>query len=171
MTGGSERGAGVKPAAGNRGPWPPVLIWWVLWLGLLAGYLQVCYLGRHLRPPASAAAVVLLVGAGCVALSAACRWLLLPRVARAPVAFILFLVGLALAEACGYVGIFLGGPFRDALVAGGGLGMLQFLPRFARRFFVAPAAAAGMGSKPGPGEAAGKDATGVAAGPGEGPLV
>ena len=139
-------GAGNAGAATGRPDLgaPPLLVWWVIWLGLLAGFLQVWQFGRRVTPqattPAGEAAVAL-VGVGFLTLSAAIRWLLLPRMARARGAFIFFIVGQALAEACGYFGVFLGGSHRELLVAGGILGLLQFLPRFARRFFVAPAAA------------------------------
>jgi hypothetical protein len=134
----------VKGRAENRAPRPALLVWWVVWCGLLAGFLQAWY---FVQPPALGAAgpvaglAVAAVSAGFLALSAAVRWLLLPRIARAPVAFVFFLAGLGLAEACGYLGIFLGGARREPLAVAGLLGLLQFLPRFARRFFAPPAAA------------------------------
>ena len=142
---GTAGASNAGPAKGRPGfGAPPLLLWWVLWLGLLAGFLQVWQFGRRVTPPAPTPvgeAAVALVGLGFLLLSAAIRWLLLPRMARARVAFIFFIVGQALAEACGYFGVFLGGSHRDLLVAGGIVGLLQFLPRFARRFFAPPAAA------------------------------
>lgn len=132
----------MNPEAERQPPWPPMLVWWVVWFGLLAGFLQVWHFGSSL-PPAKATPTLdllaALVGAGALIVSAAIRWLLLPRIGRARVAFILFIVGQALAEAGGYCGIFLGGARRDLLALAGLLGLLQFLPRLARRFWMAPA--------------------------------
>ena len=133
----------MRPEPERQAPWPTALVWWVIWLGLLAGFLQVWNFSWRLPPRAIAPAAgiaVWLVAAGCLILSAAIRWLLLPRIGRARVAFIFFLAGLALAETGGYGGIFLGGGHRGILAAGGLLGLLQFLPRFARRYSAPPAA-------------------------------
>jgi hypothetical protein len=121
------------------------LIWWVIWVALLAGFLQVSsMLGRVSGPPPAPAVerAAVLVGAGLLLLSAAVRWLLLPRVPRVRAAFMLFLCGQAFAEAGGYVGFFLGGPHRGALATCAVLGLLQFMPLFARRYYRPPAAAA-----------------------------
>ncbi|MES1168045.1 MAG: hypothetical protein ABUL61_02630, partial [Oleiharenicola lentus] len=47
--------------------------------------------------------------------------------------FPMFIIGLALAEGCGIMGIFLGGPYRDALFLLSILGLVQFVPVFAKR--------------------------------------
>jgi len=79
------------------------------------------------------------VGADVVGLAellASClaRWWGLPRIRRVQPAFVLFVAGLALAEACGLIGVFLGA-HRNELVVLGVLGMLQWVPLFARRYF------------------------------------
>jgi hypothetical protein len=61
------------------------------------------------------------------------RWLVLPRYDNLKSAFPIFIIGLALAESCGILGIFIGGPFRDDLFVLGVLGVVQFVPLFARR--------------------------------------
>ena len=48
-------------------------------------------------------------------------------------AFPMFVIGLALAEGCGLLGIFLGGPYRDDVFLLGVLGLVQFTPWFAHR--------------------------------------
>jgi hypothetical protein len=131
----------VPPASG---PGLRPLIWWILWAALLTGYLQVCYFARSVRPgpPSTVAAVVgVMVGLGFLLLSAAIRWLLLPRISRVGVAFVFFLAGQALAEGCGYVGVFLGGSYSGPLAAGGTLGLLQFMPLFLGRYRAADPAA------------------------------
>ena len=61
------------------------------------------------------------------------RWLVLPRFTDLLRAFPVFIVGLALAEACGLMGIFLGGPYRDSLFVLGVLGVTSYVPLFAKR--------------------------------------
>lgn len=62
------------------------------------------------------------------------RWLVLPRYHDLRRAFPMFIVGLALAEACGLLGVFLGGPYHDDLFVLGVLGMAQYMPFFAKGY-------------------------------------
>lgn len=121
-------------------PTPPSglrpFVWWILWAALLTGFVQVCYYALSVRrppPPPLVAILAVLVAAGLLLVSVAIRWLLLPRIPRAGVAFVFFLVGQALAEGCGYVGLFFGGAHGDVLVVGGALGLLQYAPLFLRK--------------------------------------
>jgi hypothetical protein len=143
----------MNPGPPRQEPKLHPLIWWVIWAALLTGFLQVCYFlggAPGAAPAASIELVAVLVGAGLLFLSAAIRRLLLPRIGRARVAFICFIVGQAFAEGCGYVGLFVGGAHRDPLVAGGVLGLLQFMPIFARRYDGGPAAATAFRGPGGP---------------------
>ena len=67
-------------------------------------------------------------------LSIIIRWLVLPRYTEMPRAFVMFIAGLALAEGCGLLGLFLGGPYRDDLFLLGVLGLAQFVPFFAKAY-------------------------------------
>lgn len=115
-----------------------LLIWWILWASVLAG-LCVIYvvLGRSvpLPPPSAADLFVNLAGFVPLFLSVVIRWLVLPRYREPARALVIFIVGLSLAEACGMMGIFLGGPFRDALFLLGVLGITQYVPLYARRLY------------------------------------
>jgi hypothetical protein len=51
------------------------------------------------------------------------------------ITFVLFIIGVALAEACAILGMFLGGPYRDSLFVLGVLGITQFVPFFAKKLF------------------------------------
>jgi hypothetical protein len=62
------------------------------------------------------------------------RWLVLPRFSDLKLAFPMFIVGLALAEACGLLGIFLGGVYKDDLFLLGVLGIAQYVPFFAKSY-------------------------------------
>jgi hypothetical protein len=113
----------------------PIFIWWILWagigIGLVAMYLV---LGRHEAPTSdrlpSVSPYVLAVP---LLLSCVVRWLVLPRMPTRRKAFPIFIIGLALAEGAGQLGILLGAKDRDTLFALAAVGVLQFAPVFVRR--------------------------------------
>lgn len=114
---------------------PPLPIWWIIW-GAILGGLVLIYLALGRGPVKTAPAGDLLINlAGMIPLfvSIVIRWLVLPRYDDLSRAFPVYIAGLALAEACGILGIFLGGPYRDDLFVLGVLGVAQFAPLFARR--------------------------------------
>lgn len=112
-------------------------IWWIIWAAALLG-VGVIYgtLGfLKLEGSARHASLLLdLVGFPPLFLSIVIRWLVLPRYRDLRQAFPLFVAGLALAEACGLLGMFLGGPYRDDLILLGVLGIVQYAPFFARAY-------------------------------------
>lgn len=118
-----------------------LLAWWIIWAGILAGLVAIyLVLGRGPKPAtASGQALSGLAGLGPLFLSVIIRWLVLPHFRDPNRALPVFIAGLAMAEACGILGIFLGGPYRDDLFLLGVLGVLQFAPLFARRLFAPPA--------------------------------
>ena len=112
-----------------------LLVWWILWGTFLTG-LVILYvaLGRGpVKPVVTADLMANLIGIVPLFISIIIRWLVLPRFDNIPRAFPIFIIGLALAEACGILGIFLGGPYRDSLFVLGVLGVTQYVPVFARR--------------------------------------
>jgi len=115
-----------------------LLVWWILWASILVG-LCVIYLvlGRTkpLPPPSSADLLINLVGFVPLFVSIVIRWLVLPRYTDPARAFVVFIIGLSLAEGCGIIGIFLGGPYRDALFVLGVLGITQYAPFYAKKIF------------------------------------
>jgi hypothetical protein len=115
-----------------------LMIWWIIWASVLAGLVVVYYfLGRGPLPPVAPGANPLanLLGLVPLFVSIVIRWLVLPRASGPGPAFFLFIVGLSLAEACGFMGIFLGGPYREDLFVLGVLGVGQFVPLYARKLF------------------------------------
>ena len=115
-----------------------LLIWWVIWAAILGG-LVVIYLtlGRTKPlPPATAQDPLQgLIGIVPLFISIVIRWLVLPRSTDPVRAFVLFVVGISLAEGCGLLGIFLGGPYRDSLFLLGVLGITQYVPFYARKLY------------------------------------
>jgi hypothetical protein len=113
-----------------------LLTWWIVWSSILAGLcLTYIFVGRAkpLPPVVPAELMVNLVGFVPLFVSVVLRWLVLPRYTDSARAMVVFVVGLALAESCGLLGIFLGGPFRDALFVLGVLGVVQYAPFYARK--------------------------------------
>ncbi len=136
-----------KPSPSKPEPGLRPFVWWLLWAALLTGFAQVWYYAQSVHPRAPSlmvALVAVVVAAGMLLVSMAIRWLLLPRIPRIGVAFVFFLIGQALAEGCGYVGLFLSGAMREALFATGAVGLVQYVPWFVRRFY----ARSGTGAKP-----------------------
>jgi hypothetical protein len=113
-----------------------LLFRWFVWGAMLTSLLSIGVVFVFLRAPEPAAANPLL---GLVALvplfvSIVIRWLVLPRVdADGKSGLPMFLVGVALAEGSGLLGVFLGGPYRDDLFVLGVLGIVQYAPFFGPR--------------------------------------
>lgn len=112
-----------------------LLIFWVLWASILTGLIVIYFfLGRGpVKPVVSADLPVNLVGVVPLFISVVIRWLVLPRATQFGSALVLFIVGLANAEACGLLGIFLGGPYRDSLFVLGVLSISSYVPLFMKR--------------------------------------
>lgn len=110
----------------------PIIVWWTLWLSMLAGLTMVQFLvgaGQVASPNTGNLAVV--IGAAEFLASCVIRWLVLPRMMSHRKALPIFIMGLALAEGCGIIGAILGQEHRPTLLALGFLGLLQFAPTFA----------------------------------------
>lgn len=115
-----------------------LLIWWIIWGSILFGLIMLyLLLGRRPQvPPAPGAnPFANLVGFVPLFVSIVIRWLALPRSAAPGTALVMFILGLSLAESCGILGLFLGGPYREDLFILGVLGVVQYAPFYARRFF------------------------------------
>jgi hypothetical protein len=114
-----------------------LLVWWIVWAGILAGLVAIyAALGRApaKAPPPGANPLTGLIGLAPLFVSIIIRWLVLPRLSGLARAFPLFVVGLALADACGLLGIFLGGVYKDDLFLLGVLGIVQYVPFFAKGY-------------------------------------
>ncbi len=116
-----------------------LLIWWAIWAWTL-GFLLVLYffLGFGKPLPANADTSELprnLMAIVPLFISIVIRWLVLPRYTEERRALVLFIAGLALAETCGLLGLFLGGPYRDSLWVLGLLAVGQYMPFYAKKLF------------------------------------
>jgi hypothetical protein len=114
-----------------------LLIWWIIWAAILSGLVVIyAVLGRApaAPPPPGANPLSGLSGLAPLFVSIIIRWLVLPRCSGLARALPLFVAGLALAEACGLLGIFLGGAYKDDLFLLAVLGIVQYVPFFAKGY-------------------------------------
>jgi len=115
-----------------------LLVWWIIWASVLSGLVLIYLLlaqGKPLPPVSRENPLQGLIGLVPLFVSIVIRWLVLPRQTVEGRALVLFIVGLALAEGCGLLGIFLGGPYRDSLFVLGVLGITQYVPFYAKKLF------------------------------------
>ena len=110
-----------------------VLIMWVIWAAELM-FLATLQLAMGRNAPLATNSFVNLAGFVPLFVSIIIRWLAMPRSGAQPGGLlVMFIIGVALAEACGILGVFLGGPYRHDLFILGLLGVAQYVPFFARR--------------------------------------
>lgn len=112
-----------------------LMVFWIIWASILAGLIVIyAVLGQKpVKPVVAADLPVNLVGIVPLFISIVIRWLVLPRCRDFARAFPVYVVGLALAEACGLLGIFLGGPYRESLFVLGVLGVTSYVPVFVKQ--------------------------------------
>ena len=127
--------ADTLPPVPPARPAAPLLVWWVLWFALINGLIiQRVFLVPSLKSAPAGSDGIAYIALGPLVVSALIRFLLLPRLKTKAKAFPFFVAGLAMSEACGILGLFLGGGYRDTFV-GIGLGMMiAYIPFFARRY-------------------------------------
>ena len=114
-----------------------LLIWWAIWGSLLFGLVNIyVLLGRApaKAPVAGENPLTGLIGLAPLFVSIIIRWLVLPRLSGVRQALPMFVIGIALAESCGILGIFLGGAYKDDLFLLGVLGVTQYVPFFAKQY-------------------------------------
>ena len=111
------------------------MVWWIIWFAFLFGVVQIYFfLGKTNSPrdPDSSFHLVLLAP---FILSSLVRWIVLPRIQKAQPALPLFIVGIALSEASCFIGIFAVPAYKQELFALSILGIAQFAPFFARKYY------------------------------------
>ena len=118
-------------------PKQQIFVMWILWASFLVGifFFQAFLVpsGRNSLPPGDAFPwPIALVP---FAVSAVVRWVVLPRVRHPQQGLVCMILGIAFAEATCFFGIFLVPSHQKALFFLSLLGVFQFIPVYARRFF------------------------------------
>lgn len=115
-------------------------ILWIVWSSNLLG-LGLFYLLLHndktVERFATANPLINLAGFVPLFVSIIIRWLVIHRASQPGSILIIFVIGIALAEACGLLGLLLGGPYRDSLFALGVMGVTTYVPLFTKRLMSA----------------------------------
>ena len=107
----------------------------------MVGIFQVYYFlgirgaGAKDMPLTAPGPFLALLGLIPVAISVLIRWIVLPRVPTAEAGLVFFVIGIAMAEASCFIGLFLFPAYKEVFFAFSVLGIAQFIPFFARRYF------------------------------------
>jgi hypothetical protein len=113
-------------------PSVPLLIWWVLWFAMTNGLIiQRIFIFKNADAASDGLGFIAIIP---LLVSVGIRFLLLPRLTTKQKAFPIFVAGLATAEACGLLGVILGGEHRDALFGAGLVMLMLYIPLFARNY-------------------------------------
>ena len=113
-------------------PAPTLLIFWILWFAILSGLVILFFVFRGGSSTAASGLAYLPLLP--LSFGAFVRWVLLPRATSSAQALPLFLVGLALSEACGILSFVLVPEMRNTYFILALLGVIQFVPIFAARY-------------------------------------
>lgn len=112
-------------------PAPPPLVWWIIWGAIIAAFFTIYgFLTSGMVPLAATPPALAVLPLGPLAASLVIRFLVFPRLHHTRFGFVFFIVGLALAEAGGFLGIFLGGDYRTAFAASAIVAMILHVPAF-----------------------------------------
>jgi hypothetical protein len=116
-------------------PRQQLLVFWVLWAAFQVG---VCIQYKFLHRPMPAVAdesLKWLVAAAPLLVSIFIRWNVIPQIRVAGKLLPTMIIGIALAETTAFLGIFLFPAHQWDLFVGSFLGIAQFAPTYAGRFF------------------------------------
>lgn len=120
---------------------PNKLTFWVIWFAIFSGIfiIQVFAAGgfpsgeNEGQPPM----VILLLSIGAVVISTAIRWLVIPKIKQVQPLLTAMIIGLALAEGCAILGMFVLGPefpqSKVLLFTIGAGAVFQYMPTYASR--------------------------------------
>lgn len=121
----------MKPALN-----PQLLVWWVLWAAFQSGvFMFDFFLVNRDSTPAPDTSPIWMAAALPFVMSVVIRWGVLPRFNNAQQALPVFIVGIACAEMTCFLGIFIFPAHQRELFILSVLGIAQYIPIFARRFF------------------------------------
>ncbi len=114
---------------------PPPIHWWLIWIALLAGpFVLLIVLGGNdslLSAPPFPWQLSLIP----FAISGVIRWGVIPKISNGVIAYPLFVVGIALSEVPSVFGLILFPALRQDLFILTVIGMAQYVPFFAKRFY------------------------------------
>jgi hypothetical protein len=113
-------------------------VWWMVWSAFQVGVLVYPhFLAVGTRQPQAGAADSLpwLICLVPLTISTLLRWTILPRIQNPQVAVQLFIVGIAMSESVCFLGLYRFPVYQKVLFMWSVLGIFQFMPYFATRYF------------------------------------
>ena len=121
-----------SPAQGD--PKRRLFVWWVQWVAFLVGIFVFCaFLSRPAGDRPATDPSLWPITLIPLAVSVILRWVFLPRARVLQTAYAQFVIGIAMAEAVCFFGIFLFPDRLQILFPLSVVGVFQFIPLFARR--------------------------------------
>ncbi len=129
----------MNPSSPEQGK-SQLIVWWYLWAAFQIGIFTIYHFmgGKTAADPTPLAApepTIWLVAAVPFALSVLIRFLVLPRMKNSALALPVFVVGIGLAEATCFLGLFIFPSHQRELFILSALGIFQYIPVYAHRFF------------------------------------
>lgn len=117
----------------------PLTNWWIIWLALQVGIFVIYFvLEKSARENKGPESPIWLAGFLPLIGSAIVRCVVLPRISVIQTAFPFFVIGIAMAEATTFFGMFLFPEQKQLFFLLSVVGMFQFIPTFAKRFYKSP---------------------------------
>jgi len=112
---------------------------WILWAAFQVGVCVFFFFLRQAAPtsPAASGSWPWLLALGPLTISAGLRWIVMPRLRNPEHGLVCMVLGIAMAEAVTFFGLFLAPQYQREFFVLSFLGILQFMPFYARRFFPA----------------------------------
>ena len=112
------------------------MVWWVLWIAFLVGIFTIYNtLGKQIGNTSHSDQFPWQIFAAPVFISMVVRWIVLPRINQAQMALVAFVLGIAFAESTCFMGLFIVPAHRADLFLLSVIGIFQFLPYYAGRFY------------------------------------
>ncbi|MEA3208021.1 MAG: hypothetical protein QOE70_1078 [Chthoniobacter sp.] len=112
------------------------LVWWILWASFQIGIVFIyVFIGKTGSSTAANEPTFWPVGLFPVLISGVIRWSFLPTLKEGAKALPFFILGIALAEASCFLGIFIFPSHQTHLFVASALGIFQFIPFYFDRYF------------------------------------
>jgi amino acid transporter len=134
-------GKKIKTSMNEQQARAQLTVWWVLWAAFLVGICmvyQTLSVGAPQQPLEPGGSFTWCAALAPLAISILVRWFVLPGIRVAQTALVFFMIGIAMAESTCFMGIFIFPSHKQELFVGSVLGIFQFLPYYARRYFAEP---------------------------------
>lgn len=115
---------------------PQQIVPWIIWFSFLSGVFMIySFLGTHKMPPEEIDLLNVLIVFVPFTLSMVIRWVVLPRSTSYHQAFPMMIVGMALAEATLFIGIFFVSDLEVIAFILSIIGIATFIPFYMKKFF------------------------------------